>query len=183
MISESIHGSISALSASAPNVRRKADMDRTIPQRILDQFPYGLFIIGSRDGSIPMVIVADWAMQVSFDPLMLAVSIEEKSRMRVSIDECGFFSINTLPAGGKEIARALLKPVPPADNTFNGQKFTLGANGTPFLEDALAALECRVVVSYGTGDHRTFVGEVVDAREMRAGDVLTLKETGWHYSR
>ena len=122
-------------------------------------------------------------MQVSFDPLLLAVSIEEKSRMKAFIADYGFFSINLLPAGGKEIARSLLKPGTAEDATSNGLKFTRGANGTPFLDDALAALECKVVAEYPTGDHRTFVGEVVDAAEGRTGEVLTLKDTGWHYSR
>ena len=158
-------------------------MDRPIAQRILEQIPYGLFIFGSCEGSTPMVIVANWAMQVSFDPMLLAISIEENSRMRLCIQEYGFFSINVLPSGGKEIARALLKPVAPADGMFNGQKFTLGTKGTPFLVDALASLECKVVASYATGDHRTFIGEVDDAVEKQEGDILTLKETGWHYSR
>ncbi len=164
-------------------VSPKSNMDRSIPQRILDQLPYGLYIIGSRENGIPLVIVANWAMQVSFDPMMLATAIEGNSRMKSSIVETGFFSVNVLPSGGKDLARALLKPAPPVESAFNGQKFTLGANGTPFLTEALAALECRVVGSYDTGDHRTFFGEVVDALEIREGEILTLKETGRHYSR
>ncbi len=82
-----------------------------------------------------------------------------------------------------EIAKAFLKKSKPFPSTLNGRKITTGKHGSPFLEEAAASLECKVVYNMRMGDHVMFVGEVIDGAGSSGDDILTLRETGWKYNR
>ena len=51
-------------------------------------------------------------------------------------------------------------------------RHTLGVNGCPVLEGAIAHLDCVTTKQYEGGDHTIFIGEVVDAKENTDGDPL-----------
>jgi len=149
----------------------------------LQSFPYGLFVVGSvRDAGV-RTIVANWATQVSFEPPLVSIAIEDDSTMREYIEQSGVFSINVLPAGSIDTARDFVRSSEPEGNKINGRSFVPGPHGTPFIEDAITSMECRVVKTIQTGDHVLFIGEVMEAIVWREGDALTLKETGWRYRR
>ena len=103
--------------------------------------------------------------------------------MRIHIDHANFFSLNMLPSGSSDFAKAFLKKMTPSKESLNGKPITLTLNGTPLLSDAGASLECKVIRSVPAGDHVLFVGEIVDVVSRSGEDFLTLKETGWKYSR
>jgi flavin reductase (DIM6/NTAB) family NADH-FMN oxidoreductase RutF len=150
----------------------------------LQRIPYGLYVIGSKHGDVPATMIANWVTQVSFHPPSVAVAIERDSRMHEYIKSSGLFSVNILAAGGKETAKAFLKGPEEVDGKIGGFPYVRGKGGTPFLEVAAAAFECVVVGDRDTGDHVLFIGEVTDAFvAARGDDVLTLKDTGWKYSR
>ncbi len=105
--------------------------------------------------------------------------------MRERIETGGYFSVNMLPPKNVALARAFLKPKETTGDVIGGRHVNRAHHGTPFLHDAVAALECRVVAQHAAGDHVLFVGEVTDAAAHRdgKGGVLTLRETGWRYHR
>lgn len=154
-------------------------------KRALEHIPYGLYVVGSADEHTVMTIVANWAMQVSFSPSLVAIAIEEDSRIRELIERSGYFALNMLPAGKTDLARNYLKPRESEPGEKLDRSVKMAKHGMPFLHEAVASLECRVVNGYPSGDHRLFVGEVVDAavRQATRGEVLTLRETGWRYQR
>lgn len=150
----------------------------------LDRIPYGLYVIGSLNGDVPATMIANWVMQVSFHPPCVAVAVESDSRMHGYIRGSGRFSVNILPAGGKETAKAFLKGPEAVAGMIGGFAFARGKGGTPYLEAASAAFEAAVTGETRAGDHTIFIGEVTDAAVYSRSDgVLTLKETGWRYTR
>ncbi|MEW6511910.1 MAG: flavin reductase family protein [Bacteroidota bacterium] len=152
--------------------------------RALKKIPYGLYVVGSLNNDVPAVIIANWVTQVSFSPPCVAIAVEKESKMRRHIDRSGLFCVNILPSGSTKMAKVFLKGPEAIDATIAGKDFTRGMNGTPFLKDASASFECRVLTSVQTGDHVLFVGTVVDGAVPQEGeDVLTLRETGWKYSK
>jgi flavin reductase (DIM6/NTAB) family NADH-FMN oxidoreductase RutF len=151
--------------------------------KALQSFPYGLFVVGSLHGDRAASIVANWATQLSFKPPLVGIAIESDSRMRDYIEESNVFSLNLLPAGSKETAKAFIKPADSRGSTLNGRSFAISSNGTPFLTDARASLACRVTDNVAVGDHTLFIGRVEEAVIHDEGEVLTLKETGWQYKR
>ncbi|MFN0156696.1 MAG: flavin reductase family protein [Bacteroidota bacterium] len=158
-------------------------MEKKALEKALHAFPYGLYVVGSRNGKSVSTIVANWATQVSFNPPLVAIAIENDSQMKDHIDQSGVFSLNILPAGGTETAKAFVRSTKPIGNMINGRSFHLSQLGTPFLGDASASIECKVINTMPTGDHTTYIGEAVDAILHLDGDALTLKETGWRYQR
>ena len=160
-------------------------MDKATRDRALQSIPYGLYVVGAVNGEKFSTIVANWAMQVSFRPALVAIAIEDDSRMRERIEASGYFSLNMLPPGDLALARAFLKPKEFPGVSAGGKRFTRAANGSPFLQDAVASVECRVQARHVAGDHILFLGEVLDAAYRRdgKGEVLTLRETGWRYHR
>jgi len=158
-------------------------MDRTDGRRVLSRFPYGIFVAGSREGDRPLVMIATWVTQVSFYPQLVAISLENNSAMDRAVRNTGYFSLNLFPTDAKEIAASFLKPAEATPAAIRGREWYGGENGSPFLRDASACLECRVVERLTTGDHELVVGEVVDARTHAEGQVLTLRKTGWKYQR
>lgn len=158
-------------------------MDRKEARNVLSQFPYGIFVVGSREGGRPQVMIATWITQVSFFPQMVALSLETDSKMADAVRQSGFFSLNLLPKDGKEIAASFLKTPEVTATSIGGHAYAEALNGSPFLLEATASLECRVVHRSMTGDHELVLGEVVDARTHREGEVLTMRKTGWNYQR
>lgn len=158
-------------------------MDRKEARNVLSQFPYGIFVVGSREGGRPQVMIATWITQVSFFPQMVALSLETDSKMADAVRQSGFFSLNLLPKDGKEIAASFLKTPEVTATSIGGHAYAEALNGSPFLLEATASLECRVVHRSMTGDHELILGEVVDARTHREGEVLTMRKTGWNYQR
>ncbi len=150
---------------------------------VLKTLHYGLYVVGSTNGEQVTTIVANWVTQVSFHPPLLLAAIERDSRILDHITQSNVFSINLLPSGSKQLAKAFIKPGVAQGESINGREFLLAENGSPFLKDALASISCNVVQSIEAGDHTLFIGEAIEAVLRGSGDTLTLKETGWQYSR
>jgi flavin reductase (DIM6/NTAB) family NADH-FMN oxidoreductase RutF len=148
-------------------------------ERVLEMFPYGLFVVGSMSQTSPVAIIANWATQVSFRPPLVMLAIEENSRMRTAIEESGIFSMSLLGAGETETAKKYARS--PSQQSKEEPKLAISESGMPFAEEAAGWIGCRVVQTVSTGDHLTVVGEVLEAGGASDTDVLTLKETGWRY--
>jgi flavin reductase (DIM6/NTAB) family NADH-FMN oxidoreductase RutF len=158
-------------------------MDQSLLKHALEKIPYGLMVLGSESDTGAAGMVATWITQVSFKPPLMAAAIEIGSSMRSNIEKSGYFSVNLLPAGGKGVAKDFLKSHTATGKRIQGHEFETAKNGSPFLKEAAAAIECRVIEHFKTGDHLLFVGEVVDVVVNGEQDILTLKETGWKYQR
>ncbi len=158
-------------------------MDKSTRNKILSKIPYGLYIVGAMAKDGLATIIANWVGQVSFDPPLISISIEHDSDMKNYIEASKHFSVNMLPTGSTQNAKLFLKKSMPVATSVNGREFTLGKRGSPFLKDAIASMECKVLNSVRTGDHVLFVGEVIDGVWHSDEQILTLKETGWKYNR
>src|SRR5205814_5444691 len=81
-------------------------------ERALLALSYGVHVIGSVDADGQMnAMLADWVMQVSFKPRLVAVAIENDARTLRYIRETGSFSVNLLhEKDGIEIARKVVMP-------------------------------------------------------------------------
>ncbi len=152
-------------------------------REVLARMHYGLYIGASRHQDKAVAMIVTWVSQVSFFPQLVEISIENVSPLKECIQGSGFFSINLLPSGGKKLAASFLHQGKTGPGVINGRPFEPAANGSPFLTEASASIECIVTAHHESGDHTVFVGEVVDARTRRGGDVLSMKETGWNYQR
>ncbi len=161
---------------------RNIPMNPSIKRKALQQMAYGLYIVGApgEEGGC-VAILANWVVQTSFSPPIIAVAIEHASAMHAAISEHHRFSVNVLPADGTEIAKGFLRSPVSASGEFNGWKYRVSAGGSPILVDSLSCLECEVRQIIESGDHTLFLGEVVEAELHREGQGLSMRETGLNY--
>src|SRR3954469_6963880 len=88
----------------------QADYDK-MRRRLLWTFPSGLYVIGSREGDRRNLMTANWVTQVSFDPKLLAVSIEKEAVTHELIAASNAFTVNTIDRDDRAIVRKFTKPV------------------------------------------------------------------------
>ncbi len=173
---------------------RKLDLDPV--SEAMELFPYGLYIIGSRGDDDVNGMMADWVMQVSFQPRLIAVSFENNASTLRNIRTAGVLSVNLLRADGQELARRFAQPRDASKiqgrseeaqavvyRKLQGVAYGLGGRtGCPLLEDALAWLECDVHAEHAVGDHTLIVGRVLDGGVRGEGEPLTQRILGWQYA-
>jgi flavin reductase (DIM6/NTAB) family NADH-FMN oxidoreductase RutF len=173
---------------------RKIDLDPVA--RTLEMFPYGLYIIGSFGLDNINGMMADWVMQVSFEPRLVAVSLENNSTTLRNLRETGGFSVNVLRDGDKALAARFCQPHDGSkivgrsesaaavvydkmrDVAYSAGELT----GCPVLDEGLAYLECRVEELIAVGDHTLAVGRVVGGGVLNEGEPLSSHALGWSYA-
>jgi flavin reductase (DIM6/NTAB) family NADH-FMN oxidoreductase RutF len=160
------------------------DYDK-LRRRVLWSLPYGLYVVGSRAGDRRNGMTLNWATQVSFDPKLVAVSVERGSVTHELIADGGVFSLNVVDREDRAIVRKFTKPVEVDTDagTLNGFPFHDGRTGAPVLDQAVAFVECEVRQRHEVGGHTLFVGEVVDAAFQKPEDtpVLRMEDTRMSY--
>jgi flavin reductase (DIM6/NTAB) family NADH-FMN oxidoreductase RutF len=155
-------------------------------RRLLWTFPSGLYVIGSRAGDRRNLMTANWVTQVSFDPKLVAVSVDKTAFTHELITAGGVFTVNTIDREDRAIVRKFTKPVDVDDaaHTMNEFPFHDGpAAGAPVLDQAVAFVECAVRTQIDVGDHTLFVGEVVNSvfQKPEETDVLRMEDTRMNY--
>jgi flavin reductase (DIM6/NTAB) family NADH-FMN oxidoreductase RutF len=143
---------------------------------------YGLAVVGSvsADGE-PNGMTANWMSQVSFDPRLFAVAIQDDAHTRSNIDATGVFTISVLPKGSKDLSLKFTAKSTSGEGRLEGEPITTHATGAPVLEAATAWIECRVVNQIHPGDHVIYFGEVIGG-DIGNGTSTTLRDTGMSYS-
>ena len=139
----------------------------------------GVYVIGVADRERRNGFTAAWIMQVSFDPLLLALSINPENASYQLLHAGGGFTVNLLKHGQLDLARRFGTRSGRDEDKLAGLEWRRGRNGAPILEQALAYFECEVAGRVPAGDHEVVLGRVV------AGEILdhhatplTYNETG-----
>lgn len=158
-------------------------MDNAVAKKTLRLFTSGLYIAttANKGGETGSMLV-NWVGQVSFEPRMLSLAVEDTAHFLGVIRDSGVFAINILESGQRELAGHFGKSTAKVGDKLEGHEWTPGSTGSPLLAETLAAVECRVRSEHPAGDHILFIGEVIDAHYNRDGEPLTTREAGFKYS-
>jgi flavin reductase (DIM6/NTAB) family NADH-FMN oxidoreductase RutF len=146
---------------------------------LFHRLTYGVYVVGvaaeeRRDG-----FTAAWVMQVSFDPLLLAVSINPGNASYELLHAAGGFTVNVLKQGQLELARRFGTRSGRTEDKLQGIRWTPGRTGAPILDEALAYFDCQLTGRHRAGDHELVLGQVVAGKILDPrGKPLTYAETG-----
>ena len=157
-------------------------MDDKIKKKVLRLFTYGLYAISCDDEGEVNIFTANWLTQISFEPPLLALSVENDSKSLPMIQRSRKFTVNVLHSGQRDLAGKLGKSAIFHPDKLAGIEYTIGANGCPILSEALAWVACEVRHSMEAGDSTLFVVEVVDVGMLGEGEPLTMKEAGFRHA-
>jgi len=158
-------------------------MDDQERKRVFSRIPYGLYVVGVRQGDRLSAFTATWLSQCSFKPLRLSLAVRGGSESHPMIESDRVFSVNFLARDQIDIAKSFFKKPEQADGTLGGHPFRTGVTGCPLLTDAPAYLDCKVVEVIDAGDHTIMIGEVVDGGCTSEAEPLRLSDTPWSYDR
>lgn len=137
----------------------------------------GVYVVGVAHGEVRNAFTAAWVMQVSFDPLLLAVSIHPHHLSYGLLKQSRAFSVNVLKKDQLELAAHFGRP---ADaEKLASVEWTTGRTGAPLLPEALAWFECQMVDEHSAGDHVLVLGNVVAGKLLDVeAEPMTYRDTG-----
>lgn len=104
---------------------------------------------------------------VSLDPPLILISIAKGSAMHDLFREAKVYVINFLADDQKSVSDRFAGRTSAKDR-FEGLRFTRGVTGSPIIEGARVAIECKAWQVYDGGDHSILVGEVVSAKTLNS---------------
>jgi flavin reductase (DIM6/NTAB) family NADH-FMN oxidoreductase RutF len=144
---------------------------------LFQRLTHGVYVIGVTDGTARNAFTAAWVMQVSFDPLLLALSINPRHSSCALLRQRRAFSVNVL--GKHQLGLAAHFGQPVAADKLSSKAWTAGRTGVPLLDEATAWFECRVEEERAAGDHVLVLGRVIDGKLLDpASEPMAYRETG-----
>lgn len=133
--------------------------------RVTWKIPNALALVGSRSGDERNAMTTSWITQVSMEPVLIAVAVDNHAVTHRLITEGASFTVNLWSS---EDTRPFVKFSKPAvydaeTSTLNGRAVREEATGAPVFEEAIAWMDCALRHRHDYGTHTLFVGEVVAA--------------------
>src|SRR5215218_5482270 len=121
-------------------------MDLGAKKTVLRQFTYGLYAVTATYDGDRGVFTANWLSQVSFEPPLVALSVELDSSTLALIRASGRFTICPLVEGQKELAGGLGRPRSKSGDKFETMNLavTTTEQGDLALRDSLGYVTCAV---------------------------------------
>lgn len=165
-----------------PGYRARTTMDENAKKEALRLFTYGLYAVTVGDASEWNAFTANWATQVSFDPPLVALSVENDSHSLPIIRRTRRFAVNVYSADQRDLAGTLGKPFARKPEKLEGLRVAFTDSGCPILPDMLAWVDCAVESELPAGDSTLVLGRVVAAGVVRREEPLTMLAAGFKHA-
>jgi flavin reductase (DIM6/NTAB) family NADH-FMN oxidoreductase RutF len=138
-------------------------LDDELINKVTWKIPNALVLIGSRSGDERNAMTASWVTQLSMEPVLVGVGIDNDAVTHRLIAAAGVFTVNLWDAEDTRVFVKFSKPAADDGATLNGRTVRAATTGAPVFDEALAWMDCQVRHTLDLGTHTLFVGEVVDA--------------------
>ena len=151
-------------------------MSRNIAE-LFQRITTGVYVVGVADSEKRNAFTAAWVMPVSFQPLLLALSINPRHSSYSLLRAGRGFTVNVLARD--QFALAAHFGGPASVDKLAAFAWRTGQTGAPLLENMLAWFECERVAEYTSGDHILVLGRVIEGALVDADrEPLTYRDTG-----
>lgn len=157
-------------------------MDEALKKEALRLFTYGLYAVTTGDTTEWNAFTANWVSQVSFDPPLVVVSVENASVSLPLIRRTGHFAVNVFNADQRDLAGTLGKSFARHPEKLSGLRTGTSTTGCPVLLDTVAWVECQVESEMAAGDSTLVLGRVVGADVLRRTEPLTMLAAGFKHA-
>jgi flavin reductase (DIM6/NTAB) family NADH-FMN oxidoreductase RutF len=139
-------------------------LDDELLNRVTWKIPNALALVGSRAGEQRNAMTTSWITQLSMEPVLVGVGVDNTALTHRLITEGRSFSVNLWDAENTRPFVKFSKPATDEGDALNGWPVRAASTGAPIFEDAIAWLDCEVRHEFDLGTHTLFVGEVVAAQ-------------------
>jgi len=145
-------------------------MDAELINKVTWKIPNALALIGSASGDEWNAMTASWITQLSMEPVLIGVAVDNKAVTHRLITEGGSYTVNLWSPEDTKTFVKFSKPATRDGNTLNGRSVQLAGSGAPIFDEAIAWMDLKVQQTINFGTHTLFVGEIIGA-EVRDDDV------------
>ena len=144
-------------------------------QNVLDNCSYGLYIVTSNSKGKLNGQISDALMQVTAFAPQTAVCINKNELTHEYIKESGVYAANILKKSSDLQFIGLFGFKSGRDTDKISQvKYKIGETGCPIvLENTVSSFEVKVTKEIDLGTHTMFIGEVVNAEQIKDDEVMT----------
>ncbi|HEX6541011.1 MAG TPA: flavin reductase family protein [Ktedonobacterales bacterium] len=157
-------------------------MDEAAKKEALRLFTYGLYAITCGDEQQRNAFTANWVTQVSFDPPLVMLSIENDSVSLPIIRRTGLFAVNVYSSDQRDLAGLLGKSHSKHPEKLDSVSLGQGETGCPVLSEGIAYVECRVRNEMPAGDSTLLLAQVEGATVLRRTEPLTMLAAGFKHA-
>jgi flavin reductase (DIM6/NTAB) family NADH-FMN oxidoreductase RutF len=141
----------------------EAGIEDELINRVTWKIPNALALVGSRAGDEWNAMTTSWITQLSMEPVLIGVGVDNKAVTHRLISEGGSFTVNLWSSEDTKPFVKFSKPAAKQDMTLNGRPIRVEATGAPVFDEAIAWMDCAVRQAIDFGTHTLFVGEIISA--------------------
>ncbi len=143
--------------------------------KAMHKISYGLYVIGAKKDNLINAQTANSVIQISADPVTVAVSINKKNLTHEYILADGYFTVSILE---KDTPLSLIGlfgfKSGRETNKFSDTEYAVTTNGLPYITgNALAYMEAKVINTLDAGTHTIFLGQIIAANSLKSGEPMT----------
>ena len=146
-------------------------------EQVLELLTYGVYVITAGQLGAEEAYLTPWLSQVSKTPPMLGFSVAKEEHLAELPCPGTPVVVNLLRAGQKTLAEYFLRSRGQAGDDPDAT-FSAAGNGCPYLDRALAILECTCTGTVDACDRVLLLCQIDSARMLAEGQPLTLRQTG-----
>ncbi|MFC1620821.1 rubredoxin [Candidatus Omnitrophota bacterium] len=142
---------------------------------VLHNIGYGMYIVASNKGDSLNGQIANAVIQITSDPVTVAVSINKQNLTHEFIEKSGRFSVSILSENAplNFIGKFGFKSGRKEDK-FKGIELKKLSSGCPVVMDySLGYLGAKVVNKLDCGTHTLFLGEILESEILKTGTPMT----------
>jgi flavin reductase (DIM6/NTAB) family NADH-FMN oxidoreductase RutF len=139
----------------------------------------GVYVVGVGNRNRFDVFTAASIMQVSYRPLLLALAVNPRHASYELLRSGQAFCVSVLDHSQIDLAKRFGTEADDPADKLSHIEWRRGQSGAPILPQALGFFDCSVRAESAAGDHRLFLGAVVDGALLRpAARPLIYADTG-----
>ncbi len=160
-------------------------MEESVKKEALRLFTYGLYAVTTGTLSHWNAFTANWVSQVSFDPPLVVMSVENASVSLPIMRESGHFAVHAFGSQQRELAGNLGKTFAKHPEKLDQLQTKVGDTGCPVLVETLGWVECLVENEMPAGDSTLILGRVVAAEvphQAAPQEPLTMRAAGFRHA-
>ena len=131
------------------------------------KIPNALALVGSRAGDEWNAMTTSWITQVSMEPVLVGIGVDNTAVTHRLIDTSRVFTVNLWSADDTKVFVKFSKPATLErdgdSTTLNGRRVDPAPSGAPIFAEAIAWMDCAVRQAIDFGTHTFFLGEITAA--------------------
>jgi flavin reductase (DIM6/NTAB) family NADH-FMN oxidoreductase RutF len=158
-------------------------MDKNKVSTALKNLEYGVYIVTMGKGNDGNAFTASWVSQVSSEPPMVILAVNNKHQSSVLLETYGAFVINIIAHDQSVVAKTYFGPAESGYQKLKHAALVFSpATDTAMINGACGYLDCKIVKTIPAGNHTLFLGEVLAGEQFDNVPILTTSNSKLHYS-